>query len=113
MRAATYYRIDEAECSGRNHQETRCREWAEQMGWTIVSNYSDEGSPGSTDLSGMAALLSDADKGKFDWVIVEDMQTLSADDDKRARVIEAIQSRNVMILFADEPAERRHDTILH
>jgi site-specific DNA recombinase len=80
-----------------------CRLHAEKQGWQIVEEYSDHAVSGASLLrSGIQALITDATRGRFQFVLAEAMDRLSRDQEDIAGLFKRMAYSDVKIVTLSE-----------
>ncbi|MFD2250266.1 recombinase family protein [Pseudochelatococcus lubricantis] len=80
-----------------------CRLHAEKQGWHIVEEYSDHAISGSSLLRpGIQALISDANRGRFDLILAEAMDRLSRDQEDIGGVFKRMTYSDVKFFTLSE-----------
>lgn len=111
MRAAAYVRVStdpqarEDKDSLRVQREA-CRKSAEQHGWQIVGEYSDEGVSGAhTDRPQLERLLADAQAGKFDLLVVHNHDRLARTLAAQSQIGAQLAAAGVQVFSVAAPVE--------
>jgi site-specific DNA recombinase len=106
MRAAIYarYSTDLQSASSIEDQIRLCRERVEKENGAIVETYSDYAISGSSirNRPGMRALLEEAKRGKFDYVIAEALDRLSRDQEDIAAIYKRLRHSDIRLLTLAE-----------
>ncbi len=106
MRAAIYarYSTDLQSASSIEDQIRLCRERVEKENGAIVEIYSDYAISGSSirNRPGMRALLEEAKRGKFDYVIAEALDRLSRDQEDIAAIYKRLRHSDICLLTLAE-----------
>lgn len=104
MRAALYYRTStqgQEEKHTIASQKAELPKYAERMGWEIVGEYEDEGKSGSftQGREDFLRLLDDANKKKFDVLLVIEFSRISrsADPIERAMIVKTLKDNNIKV----------------
>lgn len=80
-----------------------CRLHADREGWNIIEEYSDHAISGASLLRpGIQALLSDAQRGRFDVLLAEAMDRLSRDQEDIAGIFKRMSYANIKIVTLSE-----------
>jgi DNA invertase Pin-like site-specific DNA recombinase len=105
MNVALYARFSSAQQREASiaDQLRECRTYAIQRGWTVVAEYSDAATSGSTILRpGLQALLRDALVNRFNGVLAEALDRLSRDQEDTAAVFKKLSFADVVIVTIAE-----------
>jgi site-specific DNA recombinase len=106
MRAVIYarYSTDLQSASSIDDQIRLCRERVEQEHGTVVDVYADYAISGSSLLNrpSMQALLNQAKKGKFDYVVAEALDRVSRDQEDIAAIYKRLRHSNICLLTLSE-----------
>lgn len=105
MRVAIYarYSSDNQRDASIADQLRICRLHAEKQGWQVVEEYTDHAISGSSLLRpGIQALISDANRGRFDLILAEAMDRLSRDQEDIAGVFKRMTYSDVKIVTLSE-----------
>ena len=94
------YSTDKQDARSIDDQVRRCRGFAANRGFEVVATFSDAAISGShMEREQLQKLLSDADRRKFDCVLVEDLSRLSRDLGATWRIVfEDLASRGVRVI---------------
>ena len=80
-------------------QFRNCEAYCEREGWTIVDRYGDEAISGrKTDRPGYQRMLADAEAGRFDVLVVDDLSRLSRDEIETKLTVRRFQFRGLRIV---------------
>ncbi|KAB2759883.1 recombinase family protein [Brucella anthropi] len=105
MKVALYarYSSDNQRDASIADQFRMCRLHAEKQGWHIVEEYSDHAISGSSLLRpGIQALISDANRGRFDLILAEAMDRLSRDQEDIAGLFKRMSYSDVKMFTLSE-----------
>jgi DNA invertase Pin-like site-specific DNA recombinase len=105
MRAALYarYGSDNQRENSITDQLRLCRVHAERQGWNIIEEYSDHAISGASLLRpGVQALMSDANRGRFDIILTESLDRLSRDQEDVAGLYKRMKFAGVRIVTVSE-----------
>lgn len=85
-----------------------CRLHAEKQGWQVVEEYTDHAISGASLLRpGIQALISDATRGRFRYVLAEAMDRLSRDQEDIAGLFKRMAYSDVKIVTLSEGVARQ------
>ena len=80
-----------------------CRNYAGRQNWTIVESYADRAVSGASLMRvGIQALMSDAQRGRFDVVLAEALDRISRDQEDVAGVFKRLRFAGVTIMALSE-----------
>lgn len=80
-----------------------CRDYATRQNWTIVETYVDRAVSGASLMRvGIQALMSDAQRGRFDVVLAEALDRISRDQEDVAGVFKRLRFAGVTIMTLAE-----------
>ncbi len=105
MKVAVYarYSSDNQRDASIADQLRVCRLHAEKQGWHIVEEYTDHAISGASLLRpGIQALISDANRGRFDIILAEAMDRLSRDQEDIAGIFKRMTYSDVKIFTLSE-----------
>lgn len=105
MRVAIYarYSSDNQRDASITDQLRVCRMHAEKQGWEVVEEYTDHAISGASLLRpGIQALISDATRGRFQYVLAEAMDRLSRDQEDIAGFFKRMAYGDVKIVTLSE-----------
>lgn len=117
MRAALYARFSSEELQTSKSTDDQlhlCRRDAAGLGADVVGEYTDEGISGFSmaNRPGLQRLLADAKAGRFDVVVVEDLDRLSRSDIDTLTLFDDLKALGVAIhTHADRKVERIHASL--
>lgn len=105
MKVAVYarYSSDNQRDASIADQLRICRLHAEKQGWHIIEEYTDHAVSGASLLRpGIQALISDANRGRFDIILAEAMDRLSRDQEDIAGIFKRMTYSDVKIVTLSE-----------
>lgn len=113
MRAATYarYSTDKQRETSIEDQDRRSVALAAEHGWSVVAQYHDEATSGSTPVAsrpGGAQLLADALAGKFEVLIAEGLDRLSRDIGDQDRIVKRLEHLGIRIVGVADGYDSTH-----
>ena len=80
-----------------------CREHATRQGWTVVDSYSDRAISGASMLRpSLQDLLTDAARGRFDFILTEGLDRLSRDQEDTARIFKQLNFAGIKLFTVAE-----------
>ncbi len=101
MRAAIYgrYSSNKQRESSIDDQFRNCEGFADREGWHIVKRYADQAVSGtSKDRPSFKNLMTDAEEGCFDVLLVDDLSRLSRDEIELKQLVRRFTYRNLRII---------------
>ena len=72
-----------------------CRDYATREGFTIVAELLEEGRNTSPEREGIHALLTAAQEGKFDVILIPELSQLSQESEKAASIIISLEGHDI------------------
>jgi site-specific DNA recombinase len=110
MLAAIYcrYSSDRQREASIEDQSRNCERRAESEGWTITQRYADSAISGSTsDRPGYRGMLADAESGRFQALLVDDLSRLSRDQVEAERTIRRLEHWGIIIVGVSDGYDSR------
>jgi len=89
-------------------QSRNCRKFAEREGWKIIKRYSDKAISGAVkDRPQYQQMLTDAESGSFDALLIDDLSRLGRDAVEAERAIRRIEFAGVRIIAVSDGYDSR------
>lgn len=110
VRAVSYTRLASVDRRGRNlarRQSFLAEAVSRRPGWALLAGYADVGVAGRMDRPGLARLLADAAAGRFEMVVVDDLDRIDTDPARRQVVLNRLARAGVGVWPLVAVARRR------
>jgi len=105
MRAALYARVsttERAELQDPETQLVQLRDYARFKRWTITKEYIERASGADDNRAVLAQLLNDAERGRFDAVLIWNIDRLSRRATNLLQIMERLKALNVVLVSTSE-----------